>query len=474
MRFFIKILIIVVFNGLLCSFVYGQTPTKALEIPVKYITPKEGVSLAVNSSRRPGSFWQVYSDKHGNITYETSIGKRVKNSIGFMDDFYAVDENDQRVHIIKDNNYREGFSSNAEDYGWIDKKNLLLWDRCLISKAGRINKKGMVLNTIESIKKDKIKEGDKASIKYFYDKQLTKLSNKSSKIYEVLYIYKISGDAVLLGKNYITDVYHAKEDILGWVSIKKITIWDHRIAVEPNWDKEAVAERRQKNIKTTFLIDIARAKRFAEKGKMNNKFVVWDNDPYEKRNIGDWRRFPLLGYNKESQIIKAGVIASQQSAEKGSYFPAFAPMYVKGLKYPLFKMVLLVSLRELGDMLTKLDALADAYTASSQRQKLKEVWLELLQSHLGNEYSRERAENMTFAKINEKVFGLPGTSELLNIRLWAITDPSIVSDAKVYNYIEGIKIKRIELDKIYNNMNFKFGFYSYDTPYFWISQDMLP
>ena len=792
----------------------GQVPQKAMEIPVKYITPEEGVSLNADNNTRPGSFWVVFSDKQGNETYENSSGRKIKRKVNFMDAFYVAEDINDRVHIIKDANYRdqEGFSSSAEDYGWIEKENLLLWDHCLISPAGKIYEKGMVLNTIESIKHDKIKKGDEDYVRYYFDPQLTKESNKSSKIYEILYVYKITDKAILLGKNYITDVFHAKEEIFGWVSNKKITIWDHRIAVEPNWEKEAVQERKQKNISTTFYVDIARAKRVKEGNKVSDKYIVWSNDPYENRNIGDWRRFPLLEYNKETQIIQAGVMGELRSvmdkrdtisqvgfadiqrkynelrakqrninivfvvdgtksmgpyfpaiskainssmdqltksytknslrfgavvyrdyaekdritqvkklsdnykdvarwltgikaidrhdkdqpeavnyglktalravglqqnetnivilvgdaanhhrsdpsqvnkneiisllfrfncnflafqvhngseptfgefepqmkdlilstamrkfqqnkviaeqanlklspprfirvannayildtttmigtvvlAQKGSplspqqlqkeidrtvgfssaltdrklhilegiisegnsfegaitegeeqsdnyeddqaissqssyspaiidflrkmgipesklkiiltenyqlYFPAYSPMKIKGLNHPLYKQVLFMTLRELGDLLNKFDALADASTSSGQRQRLKEVWMEILQSHLGDDFSREQAENMTFEKINEKVFGLPGTSALLHIRLADITDPSVVKDPELYKYIVNIKKKRIELDDIYNNGNYKYGFHSYDTQYFWISQDLLP
>jgi hypothetical protein len=156
------------------------------------------------------------------------------------------------------------------------------------------------------------------------------------------------------------------------------------------------------------------------------------------------------------------------------YFPAFSSMYVKGLTYPLYKEVLFMTQLELGDLLNKFDALADAYTASSQRQRLKQVWLELLKSHLGDDLTKEEAENMTFEQINEKVFGLPGTSNLLKVKLGSLTDESVVSDSEFYTYIQNIKNKRFELNKIFNDGNYEYGFYSYDTHYFWIPQDLLP
>jgi len=469
-RIFFIILILI---GLVCDFSFGQIPIKALEIPVKYITPKEGVSLSLDENKRTGSCWTVFSDRHGNFTYESATGKTIKRTIGFMNCFFVAEENTERVHLIKDKNYKNGFSSGAEDYGWIEKDNLLLWDHCLITKDNRINKKGFFANSIVFTEENNVRI-DIQRLNTYYNPGLTLYASSKIHLKDILYIYKITENAILLGKNHITDNYLAKDEIFGWVSSNSIVIWDNRIAVEPNWKKNAVDERRQHSIVTTFFIDAPKAKMFAKQKPISNKYIIWSNDSYEKRNIGDWRRFPLLSYNKESQIIKAGIIGDVLNIGVDMYLPAYAPMKVNGLKYPLFNFVILVTLRELGDLLTKYDALADAYISSSQRQKLKEVWLELLLNQLGDEFSRERAENMPFEKINEKVFGLPGISGLSNIRLADITNPSVVSDSKFYEYFQSIKFKRIEIDKIYNNKDYEYGFYSYDTQYFWISQDLLP
>ena len=814
MKYLSAVLVIVLF-AFVNNTAFAQIPEKAMEIPVKYVTPQEEVSLVESENTRPGSFWVVFSDKNDNKTYENSSGKKHKNTIGFMNDFYVAEETRDRLHIVKDVKYREGFSSSAEDYGWVDKEDMLLWDHCLVTRSGDINKKAMVLNTVESLMKDKIKEKDQERVNYYFDKELSQESDRSSKIYEILYIYKITDDAILLGKNYVTEISNIENEMFGWVSNKKITIWDHRIAIEPNWNEDAAQERKIKKTPSTFYVDVARAKKAAEGKRLSDKYVIWNNDSYNVRNIGDWRRFPLLEFNKQTGIIKAGVmgelrsimdrkdtisqtgfadiqrnynelrskqrninivfvvdgttsmgpylpvisnaiissmnqliksytvnslrfsaviyrdqaegqmltqvkklsdnykdvanwlhgikaidkydkdqpeavyygiktairavglpqnetnvviligdagnhhrddpsqvnsqeiidllyrydcnflafqvhnetnptydefgaqmkgiilstsekkyqqnkkitaqsgrtfpsprfihiaenvwvldttsmigtvvlakkgvpkspnqlqkeidrtvkfsseltnrklrilegiisegksfegaIADEQESENDDYyqddqsemlsgssyspaiidflrkmgipesklkiimaenyqlyFPAYAPMKIHGQQNPLFNQVLFVTLKELGILLNKFDRLADAYTASAQRQKLKDVWMELLQTHLGEDFNREKAENMTFEKINEKVFGLPGTSALLHKTLGQITDPSNVSDGEFYEYVQHIKLKRGELNKIYNNRNYDFGFHSYDTQYFWISQDMLP
>jgi len=474
MKYYKFFLIFLVYNFFSVE-IFGQIPQKALEIPVKYLKPEKGVSLTLSNKRRPNSFWVVFSDKAGNETYENATGKKIKHVIGFLDDFYVAEETDKRVHIVKDTDYKEGFSASAEDFGWIDKKNLLLWNHCIITKSRKINKKGMVINTIESLKNDKTNTGDEEKVNYFYDSHLTKSTAKSSKVYDILYIYKIKDDAILLGVNYVTDVYHAKDELLGWVSAKKIAIWDNRIAIEPNWDKEAARERKEKNIKTTFFIDISKAKLFAEGKQLNEKYVIWNNDTYEKRNIGNWRRFPLLSYNKETKIIKAGVITTKVNENTTYYIPAYTSLYVKGLQFPLYKYVLFMNQFELADLLNKFDALADAYSAASnQRQRLKEVWLKLLQSYFSDDLSIEEAENMTFEKINNMIFGLPGSGNLLHVKLGSLTDRAVVSDTEFNKYIQNIKDKRLRLSKIFNNANYIYGFYSYDKHYFWISQDLLP
>lgn len=790
----------------------AQVPEKALEIPIKYINPEDETSLSPDNRTRPGSWWVVWSDRNENITYVGPVKGQQKKKISFMEPYYVAAETNDMVHLVRDEHYSEKFSQSAEDYGWIEKTNLLLWDHCLVTKQGKINKKGMVLNTVESLKKEKIDKGDEEGVRFFYNQSLTQATKKTSRVYEVLYVYKITDNAVLLGKSYATDYYKAKDDILGWVDKRKITIWDHRIALETNWESSAVQERRSRNLSNLFLFDETRAKRYAESGNVPEKFVIWKQLPsVTNRPIGDWRRFPLLEIDKNTGIVQAGVmgelrsmigktdtmstysfaeiqrrynemramgrninivfvvdgtksmepyfdpisrsitesmnqlmasytkntlrfgaviytdasegdfltqlkplgsnyseisrwmspqrvyhkndtdtpeamyyglmtalrsvgfqenetnviilvgdagnhkrddhtqidpddlirlmqlyginmlafqvhneshssyddfehqvkyliqktatntynankeisrIASfnydppefsevskrnfvmdtstmigtlmlaakhdqlspnllqeeikntvklsneltdkkldilerfiatgesfeevmadvsatklSESAEALSakssfapavvdflrrmgipedklkillsqnyqlYFPAYSSLRVNGLQNDLYKQVLFMTQRELGEMLDQFDGLADAYTASSQRQKLKEVWLEILQKHLGDDYSREMAEQLTFEQINEKVFGLPGTSDLLRYNLRDITDPSVVSDTKFYTYVTNIKNKRNELNKIYNDNEYKYGFYSYDEHYFWISQDLLP
>jgi hypothetical protein len=807
-----RIYLIALLQFLISFSLSAQLPEKALEIPIKYINPEDEISLSSDTRTRPGSYWVVWSDRNDNTTYAgPSLGQQ-KKRINFMEPFYVAAETDEMVQLIKDEYYFEKFSSRAEDYGWIEKTKVLLWDHCLVTKQGKINKKGMILNTVESLKKDKIAAGDEETVKFYYDQSLTQKTDKSSRVYEVLYVYKITDNAVLLGKPYATDVYKAKNDILGWVDRKKITIWDHRIALEPNWEPSAVDERKSRNLSNLFLIDETRAKRYAETGDVPQKFVIWEQSPaISKRPIGDWRRFPLLEIEKQTGIVKAGVmgelrsvmgktdtmstisfaqiqrkynemraksrninivfvvdgtksmepyfspiskaitesmsdlmasytkntlrfgavvytdvaegdhltqvkplgsnyneiskwmspqrvyhqndtdtpeamyyglmtalrsvgfqqnetnviilvgdagnhkrddhtqiepdmlvnlmelyginmlafqvhneshasydefeyqvkyliqktatniynatkeirriasfnvsppefnsvndrnyvmdtstmigtlmlarkndqlapyllqqeikstvklsneltnknldvlerfIASGESFEevmsdseanrlnestgalsaKSSfapaivdflrrmdipedklkillsenyqlYFPAYSTMKVNGMQNPLYRQVLFLTQRELGEMLDQFDNLADAYTTSSQRQRLKEVWLEILQKHLGDDYSREQAEQLTFEQINEKVFGLPGTSNLLHYNLRDLTDPSVVSDTKFYTYVTDIKNKRNELNKIYNDNTYEYGFYSYDEHYFWISQDLLP
>ena len=118
-------------------------PPRALKTPTKYITPREGVEYDISENRRPGSFWAVFSDRANNTTYADEKGKAKYKVIQFMDMLYVAEEGDKRVHLIKDPGFQTGqFSPNAVDYGWVDKDKLLLWDHCLVTKEGKINKKG--------------------------------------------------------------------------------------------------------------------------------------------------------------------------------------------------------------------------------------------------------------------------------------------------------------------------------------------
>ena len=820
-------LIVVLFSSYT---VKAQVPELApMNKPIKYISPSEDVSLFAetdNNKFRPGSYWIVFSDRGNNVTYESDSSNKTKKKLELLDVYLVAEEKGEWVHIVKDDklskvdlesnfsalDYANVFSPSAEDYGWIRKDHLLLWQKCITTKVGNFNKKGMVLNTVEITMKKDLKKEKSNEFYFFNDPESSISSENKSRVYEVLYIYKIDNvnKSVLLGRSErVTVAGKVKNTILGWMKLENVTIWDTRIASEPNWNTDAAAERRSG--------EKAKIYRTESQARKYGNRAIWEQDPFEKRNIGQWRRFPVLSevdsegivkvgvmgelktvgsgetiadtewasvrekynalrakrsrinvvfvvdgtlsmqpyfkpiskaiqnsmatlrnnsqnkgqsikfgavaytdnaedkYNKLTQVQRLGTYSNlvdwfnnlttfhkddkdtpealfyglntgiratgispdetnvivligdagnhnrndksqvdsnvlknslfkfncnicaiqvhhemnvsykefksqlkdiikstaelkyeqnvdmykkldinvskpdwipvsrtndvldtttiigsivycnegesispnvvqneiektvnssynltirnlnmlQDIIERGGdlslitkdaksnkssgdvdsqkasfeeasvytpaiidylraleiddeklkilmkenyqlYMPGYTQLRVEGQEYPLFNFVLFMSNQELGNLLTVFDDLIDATTGFDQRSEMKAVWLDILEKHVGDEFSREEMENMTFEEINRKVFGLPGTSNLLTEKLSHLTNPSIISDDKIFNYVRGVARKRQELSNIFNSENYPYSFMSNDIKYFWISQEILP
>jgi hypothetical protein len=294
--------------------VYSQSlnSIKAVGKPDIYFIPV--YQADINSSYKTlNRYWIVYSDRDNNHTYTTPGGTTVKNTLTFMEKFRVAECVDSYVHIYKEfePTVWPKISINSEDYGWIDKDRLLLWEHCLRNASSLIDKKAMILSTFEGTTNAQSKE---EAITYKKNPELTIDSDKKSRLFEILFVFKATEDAVLLGEN--MELQGNEIDVLsnmrGWVPIENVTFWDHRITLEPNWEKAAADERKNKNIRPAIFIDEKAAMDYQSGIKVDPKFIVWENDPGAKRNIGQWRRFPILE-TRNAGIHRTGVMGKIRS-----------------------------------------------------------------------------------------------------------------------------------------------------------------
>ncbi|MCD4745506.1 MAG: hypothetical protein K8R58_04340 [Bacteroidales bacterium] len=467
----ISLLFLIPILGVSQSSIVGQ---KAIMFPEKYLVPNENVSLLKTDVAVQGVPWVVYSDCADNYTIEKPNSTSKYKKLSFLEKFYVLEENDKYIHLIKDTkmSYDGLFSSQAEDYGYVKKDNLLLWNHCLLTVEGKINKKAIIINTFVSAKSTQIKKGGNNTNIFFENPQLTIKPYRKFHKFEIFYIYKITDKTVLLGRNPripagidITDI------IEGWISKNRVIFWDHRMALEPNWNLNASEERKFNNIKATVLTDILSLIKFGNGEKVKDKAIIWNNDSYDERKIGDWMRFPILKVNENENYYHVGVFGEINSE---SYSYAYAPINVKGLKKPLFQRVLLLSKLELGNLILILNKLSTSKSSGDRREYLVELWIEILQAHLGGLNEEELLE-MNLAEINNKIFGLSGTSGLLrDVKLKYLNDPSIVDESTIGRYIMNINIKFSKLSKIFNSANYKYSFRSNNETYYWIPEYDIP
>jgi hypothetical protein len=121
-------------------------PTRILDKPVKYQRPVWNIDLSPSGSRVENVAWRVYSDRANAFSYVGSSSSQKHSYLDLLDWFYAVEERDDWIHIVKDMKTATlMLSVEARDYGWIPKKNALLWERSLISEEGEVPKRAMVV-----------------------------------------------------------------------------------------------------------------------------------------------------------------------------------------------------------------------------------------------------------------------------------------------------------------------------------------
>jgi hypothetical protein len=299
----------------------SHAQVKVMRQPKQFAEPYDNTDVKTVSRDFVFKPWVVYSDRSDNKTYSTEDGFTVNKVLGFMDPFYVLDETKTRVHIVKVDDGALNLSdltvSKHEDFGWVDKENMLLWERGITAQKTGMNRKVIVINTVEWAKSTKA--GDESDIVEFYRKpDLTQQTGRRSQLFQIFYVYKTSSDkkSLLIGRTSgITDAKNAENEVVGWVDRLRLVFWDHRVAIEPNWQEEAVKERRAKGVKSMVFRDKPSAERFASSLTVDRTSVLWDSDPYEKRRKGDYKRFPYISKDPDNSIVHNGVWGSTFTAE---------------------------------------------------------------------------------------------------------------------------------------------------------------
>jgi len=261
----------------------------------------------------PGRPWYVFSDRGNNQTFTRPGGGSPNAVLDFMEKLWVVEKEGDWLHLVKDEQPNGlSLSNNFSDYGWVQLDKLLLWKRCMVT-PNKISRKAMILNTVSAIE---TAEDIEATILKFESGPdgLGDYTGDETLLFQFFYVYKTTEEWILLGENpdLRVEEKEAKQDIAGWAPKNRVTPWNHRVAVEPNWEPTAKRER-CRGTRAIFVTDESQALRFRNNISVRPSTIVWKqdkcNDP--NRPPADWRRFPILSFSSiegDENIFKAGVI----------------------------------------------------------------------------------------------------------------------------------------------------------------------
>lgn len=267
--------------------------------------------------------WIVICDRDNAKTYKDSKGRPNKNAefktLKFKDWFYVWDEQDDWIRIFKGKVSPSNLkvSGTAEDFGWIKKSDILLWNTGLIDSKTQINLKAFLLNKANEVKNILALEKKEVVPIFKGPKTGEKIGQKT--IYEFYFVFKKEHNRYLISKNVNINPQHNIEDLVGWVRVDRAETWNTRICLEPNFKDDAFEERKN-HIPYRFVAygKETNARIHATNGSITREDVIWANDPVGlnqeqlatdgKRFKGAVVRFPMLSNRSGSSFYRSGVI----------------------------------------------------------------------------------------------------------------------------------------------------------------------
>ncbi|MGK0365708.1 MAG: hypothetical protein ACI85O_002776 [Saprospiraceae bacterium] len=276
--------------------------------------------LSKTDKKSPAA-WRVICDRsEDNLTktYARPDGSAAFSKLKYREDYYVTEESGDWLHLVKadvDGNLR--ITSREVDYGWVDKKNVLLWNSSLIDPKTDIHRKGFLLNKADDTRN--IIRLEKKEIVKIYDGPYSGTSNKTKTIYDFYFVYKKEGNRYLLCEEVeISYGSSARRSLIGWVDNSRVQDWNTRLALEPNFQPRAFTERKNNpDLRVVAYGEETAAKEHFLTGNITNSAVFWDSDPAildkellaesnPRRFKGGVIRFPV--FSKFPSYYRSGVI----------------------------------------------------------------------------------------------------------------------------------------------------------------------
>ena len=283
-------------------FVHGQS-VQYLQMSKDYFPPKRGMEILKENRNemQPGtqSMWVAFSDRDNNPAYSTPGGSAVQE-LSFMEPCLVIDETDDHIKVVRFDFNKIDFSNSLiedpESIGWVPKEKMLLWRNALVNPNTGFTLKALTVNTPQVLFR----------LSEFSEKKVLQLFNSPSlgeneknendvRLFQFLYILKEEDNALLIAKDeQIDDPEYASREVLGWVSKDIISVWDKRMVMEPNFDTEAVEERKSLGVKAGIFETKDQALAF-KNGDLKPSEALWVNPEYNTSPKPPYqKRFPIL------------------------------------------------------------------------------------------------------------------------------------------------------------------------------------
>ena len=279
----------------------------------------------LNNVRGASKFWVVYADREDVQTFKEAEEKTPFKKLNYMDAFYvsSTQNNGQMLQIVKfdpdpdavdydTKKLKNGFDPEKSYYGWVPAKYMMLWSSSLVDKSTKFIIKALTVHKPEALDNPSF-YAEKNKVKLYNTPDLLPASRNDnvSTLFNFYYIYKEDEEknSFLIGKNSeIDNPKDAGHEILGWVSKNVIQVWNKRLCLETNSDRQAINERSRKGIYPAVFRTKEEAENF-EKGTPvdTNKVMKYFGVDYPFLNYT--KRLPILAQDdKRPDIVQTAFI----------------------------------------------------------------------------------------------------------------------------------------------------------------------
>ena len=315
----INLLIIMLF---MFNFVFAKESVKILFAPESIRFPVYEDTNNFVSENYMDINWTVWSDRNNNQSYEDpDINSKKQEKYAFMEEFFVIEATPKFLRLAKAEMIND-VSRIVEDYligdwtdcGWIPKSNLLLSYHCLVkNKQNLMPKKVIIMNSSNTIKKESVKYSDFAKFRKGPSANAEEIGEAS--LFEFYHIFKqIEIDEkklYLIAPYEIIDIFSENKTIgMGWIGEEKLIYWDTKVAVEKNWDPQAVEEFDENEQRLLFWRTDSkgykRIESFTVDGVVKEEEVLFEEILRLPaiRPSGTFQRYPLI--NEMSMVLASG------------------------------------------------------------------------------------------------------------------------------------------------------------------------
>ena len=323
------------FTLLFCLFSHIVVCQKIEATPEPYLRPKHfndktsrtnfANDVLKKTKKHKREDWYIISDRNNNKVYESKdANSQVVATLNFQDVCYVVEDNVEWIKVAS------GEIGDLQTLGWMPKSSVLLWRRGLLDEMTGINLKGFILNKLKKFHVQKLESAN------LYPGPNTDSPMGKLALHDFYFVFKIEYDKggnesrYLLGSNNILSKGRV-EDLKGWVDVAKITNWNTRLCLEPNFSENGFNERKAQEkfaVKGFANSRAAQVKTEGNYNKDNPRVIYWDGDPAKtdngvalnsdnpRRFLGDQIRFPIL--ENQTDYFYSGLLATIKNQEESS------------------------------------------------------------------------------------------------------------------------------------------------------------